>query len=371
MAKVLVAGDFCPRDRVAAAFEKGNYAAVLEEITGITSTVDYSIVNFECPVVTGKSQPIEKNGPSLKCGFSGVNAVKYAGFSCATLANNHFLDYGAEGVSETIDALNTRGIDYVGGGMNINEASRILYKDIAGQRLAIVNCCEHEFSIATSSTAGSNPLNPVRQFYAIQEAKTKADRVLVIVHGGHEHFQLPSPRMVETYRFFIDAGADAVVNHHQHCYSGYEVYNHKPIIYGLGNFCFDNPAKRSGIWTEGYMVSIDFSSEYPMLEIIPYKQCADEPRVEILPKDAFEKKLDHLNGTIANPEELVKTIEKYYASCVDQYSSIFEPVRSRIYLGAKHRGLLPSLIGKKRRLIAANFIACEAHRDKLLYSLDK
>lgn len=43
--------------------------------------------------------------------------------------------------------------------------------------------------------------------------------------------------MQEIYRFFVDIGADAVINHHQHCYSGYEVYKEKPIFYGLGNFC--------------------------------------------------------------------------------------------------------------------------------------
>ena len=86
-----------------------------------------------------------------------------------------------------------------------------------------------------------NPLLPIQQFYKIQEAKENADYVLVIVHGGIEHYQLPTSRMIETYRFFIDAGADAVVNHHQHCYSGYERYKSKPIIYGLGNLLFDNP----------------------------------------------------------------------------------------------------------------------------------
>lgn len=52
------------------------------------------------------------------------------------------------------------------------------------------------------------------------------------MHGGHEHYQLPSLRMQETYRFFIDAGADVVVNHHQHCFSGYEIYNNKYIFMG-------------------------------------------------------------------------------------------------------------------------------------------
>ena len=371
MARILIAGDFCPHDRVATALESGLYASVLEEVKDITSKADYSILNFECPVVTGDERPIEKNGPNLKCTPSGVHAIKYSGFDCATLANNHFLDYGEKGVRETISSLDSLGIDHVGGGLNLDEASKVLYKDIAGLKLAIVNCCENEFSIATATTAGSNPLNIVHQYETIQKARFNADRVLVIVHGGHEHFQLPSLRMVETYRFFIDAGADAVVNHHQHCFSGYEVYHGKPIFYGLGNFCFDLPSKRSGLWTEGYLVMIDFKEETPSFEILPFSQCSDRPRVEMLEVNAFNDRLADLNSVIANPKELQSRVEEYYTSCADQYSSIFEPIRNRYYLGAKHRGWLPSLISKKRKVIAANFIICEAHRDKLMHYLTK
>ena len=142
----------------------------------------------------------------------------------------------------------------------------ILYKEIGDKKLAVINCCEHEFSIATETTAGSNPLNPISQYYAIKEAKEKADYVLVIVHGGHEHYQLPSTRMQETYRFFIDVGADAVVNHHQHCYSGYEYYNGKPIMYGLGNFCFDEGLKKTKQWHEGYIVEISFTEFFNKIQ---------------------------------------------------------------------------------------------------------
>lgn len=371
MAKILIAGDFCPRDRVAAALEKGEFASVLEEVRELTARADYSILNFECPVVTGGARPIEKNGPNLRCTLNGVNAIKYAGFDCVTLANNHFLDYGGEGVKETINTLDAQGIDHVGGGLSISEASKVLYKEVAGLKLAIINCCENEFSIATENTAGSNPLNTVHQYYSIQEARCHADRVLVIVHGGHEHFQLPSPRMVENYRFFIDAGADAVINHHQHCFSGYEVYKGKPIFYGLGNFCFDLPSKRSGIWTEGYMVMIDLEGQTPSFKILPFSQCAEKPRVVMLMQNAYSDRLNELNVIIANSKELQSRVEEYYASCTDQYSSIFEPIRNRYYLGAKHRGWLPSLISKKRKVIAANFILCEAHRDKLMHYLTK
>lgn len=367
--KILIAGDFCPRDRVASLFEEKKYGIVLDDVHNLISSSDYSIVNFECPVVSSNAKPIVKQGPSLGCTPKGVESLKYAGFDCVTLANNHFLDYGNDGVAETIATLEKYKIDHVGGGQNLQEASKILYKDINGKRLAIVNCCEHEFSIASEDKAGSNPLQPTHQYYAIKEARGCADRVLVIVHGGHEHFQLPSPRMVETYRFFIDAGADAIVNHHQHCYSGYEVYQGKPIFYGLGNFCFDLPSMHSGKWTEGYMVTIDFSNEIPAFNIHPYTQCAERASVQLLPENAFDENIKELNKTISTPDDLKSIVDKYYDTCADQYRRIFEPIRNRFILGAIHRKWIPSLIGKERLMAAYNFIFCEAHRDKLMHWL--
>lgn len=368
--KILVAGDFCPRYRVSNLIDTGNNASVLEEVISVTDKADYSVVNLECPVVTGKAQPIAKLGPNLRCSPQGVKALQFSGFDCVTLANNHFMDYGFEGASETLATLDAIKVDHVGGGKNIAEASSTLFKAIGDQRLAIINCCEHEFSIATENKAGSNPLNPIQQYYAIQDAKAKADHVLVIVHGGHEHFQLPSFRMVEIYHFFIDAGADVVVNHHQHCYSGYEQYKGGLIFYGLGNLCFDNPAHHQGIWTEGYMVTIDFSSENTHFEIHPYQQCTATPMVKLLVKDAFKNRIDELNAIIEDKVALQTAIGKYYESCSENYSNLFEPIFNRYYLAAKRRLGLPSMVSLKRKLCATNFILCEAHRDKLAWWLE-
>lgn len=368
--KILIAGDFCPHDRTAVAFEKEDYASVLQEVKNLTSEADYCVVNYECPVVTTDAKPIDKCGPNLRCTPNGVKAVKYAGFDCVTLANNHFLDYGEKGVEETLDTLDRLNVDHVGGGINLAKASEVLYKDIKGIRLAIINCCEHEFSIATDTSAGSNPLNPVQQYYAIQEARKQADRVLVIVHGGHEHWQLPSPRMQQTYRFFIDAGADVVVNHHQHCYGGYEVYNGKPIFYGLGNFCFDKAKKRNGLWTEGYAVIIDFSVSSPIFTIHPYSQCAESAKVVFLPLDAFNTRIDKINNILLDPEKLDKETHDYFVKGFDKYSSVFEPLRNKCYTALKQKGWLPSLVSKKRKLEATDFVCCEAHRDRLICYLN-
>lgn len=200
--KILIAGDFCPQNRVAYNFDSELFATVLSEARKLTESVDYSIVNFECPVIDELKQPIIKCGPNLYCSEKGVQAVKWAGFDCVTLANNHFLDYGEYGVRSSLSFFEKYELDTVGGGVNIHDASKILYKYINGSCIAIVNCCEHEFSIASDQKAGSNPLNPISQYYSIKEAQKHADYVLVIVHGGHEHYQLPSLRMQELYRFF-------------------------------------------------------------------------------------------------------------------------------------------------------------------------
>lgn len=364
---ILIAGDFCPQLRVAEAFEREDYSSVLSEVQAVTKEADYSIVNFECPVVSGAAKPIEKIGPNLRCATNGVKAVKYAGFGCATLANNHFFDYGKEGVAETISTLNKEGVEHVGGGMNLIEASRVLYKDINGKRLAVINCCEHEFSIATDTSAGSNPLNPIQQYYAIKEAKTKADYVLVIVHGGHEHWQLPSPRMVETYRFFIESGADAVVNHHQHCFSGYEVYKGKPIFYGLGNFCFDEKNDLGRIWNEGYLLKLCFSKESIGFEIFPYEQCAEESTLKLLPQNAFYEKIQQLNTIINSPKKLQEEIEKYYKASMRGIHNSLNPTRNRYLAALQNRGYFSSPVQKPWLLKMQNYILCESHRDKMAY----
>lgn len=368
--KVLIAGDYCPHNRVAGLFERDDYTSVLSDVKNVIEGADYSIVNLECPVTKGGERPITKYGPNLQCSKKGVEALKWCGFKCVTLANNHFLDFGGDGVSNTLKICQEYRMDVVGGGNNLQEASVTLYKKIGGRTVAIINCCEHEFSIASETSAGSNPLNPIKQYYSIKEAKQKADYIIVIVHGGHELFNLPSLRMQETYRFFIDAGADAVVNHHQHYFSGYEVYKNRPIFYGLGNFCSDSKYKRDHKWYEGYMVLLDLDTDISF-EIIPYDQCKDQVRIRLLGRTSFSEEINRINAIITSQKDLKKAVDDYYASCSQRYGDIFEPFTSKYYLACKARNWLPSFISKKRQLLASNYICCESHRDILTYCLSK
>lgn len=368
--QVLVAGDFYPKNRVNAMVQARTFGQLFDQIVPIVVASDYSIVNFEFPIVldTTEPSPISKLGPHHRGTIEAVDAVKYAGFKCCTLANNHILDQGRKCCMDTKTELEKAGVDTVGVGNNLDEAGKVLYKKVGTERLAIINCCEKEFSIATDHSAGANPLNPVKQYYSIQEARLNADYVLVIIHGGHEHYQLPSPRMQETYRFFIDAGADAVVNHHQHCFSGYEIYKNKPIFYGLGNFCFDKPERINSSWNEGYMVRIELMDSISF-DIIPYNQCSNDVTVHLLDRGAFDKRLEELNNIIADKEKLAFETSKFYQR-QGSYLNILEPFRNRFYLFAKLHGWLPSFISKRRKLEAEDFIGCESHRDILLWMFE-
>ena len=368
--RLIIAGDYCPWERVAKQFAQSDYSA-LEALRSVFANVDYSIVNLECPILHGGEKPIVKSGPHMHADTHALEALKEIGTNCVTLANNHFHDFGDEGVLSTLSELSAYGIDYVGGGANLKDAATVLYKQIGKETLAIINCCEHESSIATDNHCGSNPLNPIQQYYAIQEAKRKADYVLVIVHGGIEHYQLPTPRMQETYWFFIDAGADAVVNHHQHCYSGYEEYKGKPIFYGLGNLCFDR-SKRNSIWNEGVMLDLTLSKHELKYAMIPYHQCDAEPKV-VLYNDkeerSFEEHIEILNSIIVRQEQLLANFDELKQRTRQKYRSYIEPYKSKLMRFLYRKHLLPSFMRRKYILIH-NLIQCESHRERLLDAIN-
>ena len=191
MARIIIAGDYCSNSRMNIISDR-KFSPIGQDVIDILKDTDYSLVNLESPIAEKErdTKKIPKQGPSLIGDIRNLDYIKAAGFKGVTLANNHILDYGVKALSKTIVGLRNRDLDYVGAGMNKEEASQILYKDIKGVKVAIINCCEHEFSVATKERGGANPINIIEQYYQIQEAKCNSDLVIVIIHGGVEHFNI-------------------------------------------------------------------------------------------------------------------------------------------------------------------------------------
>jgi len=89
------------------------------------------------------------------------------------MANNHILDYGEEGLKDTLKAVQSRNLDWVGIGANAEEARRIFYKEIKGRKVAFIAVCEKEFSGATINSAGANLFDSFDTIDDIEEAKKK------------------------------------------------------------------------------------------------------------------------------------------------------------------------------------------------------
>lgn len=364
--KILITGDFCPIGRQAAMLEE-KPEFLLGGFQEIIESSDLAITNLECPI-TNESNAIVKTGPALKSDNSAVSFLKKVGFNLVTLANNHIMDYGVNGLKDSLEALGKEQMDYVGAGMNFEEASKFYIHESGGIKVAILNFAENEWSTTFDADPGANPVAPVRNYKQIQDAKKQADKVVVITHGGHEMNRFPSLRMKELYRFYVDAGADAVVNHHTHCTSGYEMYNNAPIFYSLGNFLFDHAVHRNDIWNKGMAVILSVLGGAISFEIVHYNQANENPGLEIA--DETESKLR--NHELEKITEIIKDdllLEKEFTKWVQKQRKLFkafiEPHGIKLLATLQTRKLLPSLWSGRKKKLLLNLIRCEAHQDIL------
>ena len=373
-AKVIIAGDLCLQDR-AARMPIADLCSCHSAVKQLTEVMDYSIVNLECSVTNDNSaKPIKKAGKALCNSDKVLDLAKFMGFDAVTLANNHFADFGQGAVKESLELIENRNLDHVGAGVSLYDSQKILYKTINGVNVAFINACEHEFTIATSSKGGCNPLNAISLYYNIIEAKQKSDDVIVIIHGGHEEYQLPTPRMQQMYRFFVDAGASVVVNHHQHCYSGYEVYKGCPIFYGLGNFSFDGNVLGSNTWNEGYMVKL-LIEDTVTFELIPYIQNEDTVGITLMDEEqmkVFQDKVQKLNNIISDPGRLEEAMKQMAESKRDkymrplkpyQYGPLLKMIKYHIIPKKLAKKLVPEYMTPERKLMLKSYFQCESHQE--------
>jgi poly-gamma-glutamate synthesis protein (capsule biosynthesis protein) len=362
--RIIVTGDFCPINRIDNLIREGNYETIFNDFLPVLKDSCLALTNMECPI-TESGQPIDKIGPSLKASPHVAHALSFAGFNLLTLANNHIMDFGNKGLESTIRVCKENYIEWVGAGNSLKSARRIFYKSIGDHKVAVLNFAENEYSTTNGDYPGANPLDLIENYKDIREARKSADYVLVIVHGGHEMYNLPSPRIKKTFRFFADAGASAVIGHHTHCYSGYEVYRGTPIFYSLGNFIFDYPQRHGLDWNTGYAVEFEVKSKLEF-RIIPYTQCTDVPAIRLMDPDAktkFEEAIGRLNKVISDDNQLSVEFKKHCQKVKRLYLSFLEPHSVILLHYLRNHKLFPSLISKKKKLLFLNLIRCESHRD--------
>lgn len=204
---------------------------------------DYVTGNFENPVLTRDEKSYEKIDKQihLYTGIESIQALKKLNFTNINLANNHIMDYGEEGLLNTTSELKRLGLDFVGAGKNLEEATNVHYSEFNGLKVATLGYTDvlvEGFS-ALGYRGGVARMDPKEILPIIHDASENADLVFVNVHWGEEYDKDPHPRQRKLGKAMIDAGADVIIGHHPHVLSEVEKYKNGIIFYSLGNFIFD------------------------------------------------------------------------------------------------------------------------------------
>lgn len=286
---------------------------IFEDVKPVFADADFRMLNLET-VYNRDLKPIIKSGPAIFSLPEYVYALKALQIDLAGLANNHTGDFGDEGVFYTMQILRENGIPFAGAGKNIEEAYRAHVFEKDGQTVSVLAVCENEYGTADIDTPGSAGFMLGTVARRIREEKEKSDYVVLFFHGGNEENPFPSPGKQDLYRFFIDAGVDAVVCMHTHCPQGYEIYNEKPIIYSMGNFFYPkelpNPADiQTSPARFGYITGLTFENGKVNMEIYPYH--FSNEAMELLEGERLAKFNAYLE-TICAPIHDAAELRKYF-----------------------------------------------------------
>jgi len=210
-----------------------------EAVAELLREADLAVGNLESPFAIG-GDPIEKRF-TFRQHADHAFALDQAGFDVLSLANNHLLDFGDTSLTETIEALRSQRVAYVGAGLSYEEAYRPLIVEVKRKRIAFL-------AYAAARWKGSAEV-PTREWIAfadptsirgdVARAKEQADLVIVIMHLGTEYQQNPDEEQLAVSRAAAEGGACLVIGHHPHVVQGTEEYAGGFIVYSLGNFVFD------------------------------------------------------------------------------------------------------------------------------------
>lgn len=373
----MIGGDIVPTESNRALFADANVDALIgTDLKELLRNADYTVFNLEVPL-TDKESPIPKCGPNLIAPTETVNGLQAINPHFFTLANNHILDQGEQGLYSTIEVLRKAKIEYAGVGRNLDEASKGFIKEIDGIKIGIYCCAEHEFSIATETTAGANPFEPLESLDHVSTLKTESDYVIVLYHGGKEHYRYPSPYLQKVCRKIIDKGADLVVCQHSHCIGCEEKWNGSTIIYGQGNFLFDR--SESEFWQTSLLVDLKIDENGAAISYIPLVKA--ECKVRVADEKQKKKIIEGFRERsvrIESPRTVEKLYQEFAAGMLDGYLNAFA--------GSYTKGfwfrVLDKLSGKRlrkwcctrkyqkvERIMLQNFVECEAHRELVVEGL--
>lgn len=363
---VLIGGDLAPTKSNNSLFSEGDVAALIDEsLLSLLSSVEHRIFNLEVPL-TDIVAPIKKAGPNLIAPAAAVKGIKLLNPAFLNLANNHIMDQDEQGLFKTIEQLSNHNIRHVGADKDPGLAAKPVFLERDGLKIGIYACAENEFSIANANRAGANPFDPLESPEHISKLKSECNFVIVLYHGGKEHYRYPSPYLQKVCRKIVEKGADLVICQHSHCIGSFEDYLGKKIIYGQGNFLFD--LMDNEFWQTSLLIKAEFG-EMMTIDFIPI--CKKGIGVELAASDVKENILKAFYGRseeISIPGFIETEYEKFCAENGFYYLSTFAGFGKVLRKIDKilNGGITKQIYSLNKLNLLRNYIECEAHRELIL-----
>lgn len=371
MARITIWGDF--------KVNKVENLNVSDELTMLLSSSDVNVVNFEAPLKSD-GKPIRKSGPNICQDINAPEWIEKQGFNIVSLANNHALDFGLEGLEATKAAFK---IAKVIGCGTWDNAYRLEVVETSDElKIGFLACTHCEFGTLTDVTRKSE--QGTAWACALDFGKTLQNRgnscdfLIVIAHCGVEYMEQPLPEWREIYKRWIELGADAVIASHPHVPQGWEIHQGKPICYSLGNFCFDQLGKKDAPinWYNSLCCILDIDkSKGISLTIRPVTYDAEMCYIRDSTSNEFKTYLNRVNTVLAHEEEYMAYVKKYVIQILPHYMNQFSRgglVHNPFSMGFI-KGLVDGFLGRVffKNEHWLNNIQCESHRWTILRALNQ
>ena len=317
---IIIGADIGPTKSNIDLFSQGKTEELIgKELKEILDDSSFTIMNLEVPLTDQRSE-IVKCGPCLSAPTSTISGLKSINPYFFTLANNHILDQDTQGLLATMECLEKNEIAFAGAGENIVKAKKTFITRVGGLSIGIYCCAEHEFSIALENKPGANPYDPLYSFDDVKSLKENTDIVIVLFHGGKEHYRYPSPELRRIFRKFAEVGGDYIIAQHTHCVGCIERYRGSTLVYGQGNFLFDN--SDSEFWKTSVLLEIEIDNGNHSMKTIP---CCKKGNVVRLASSDEEitimKALDKRSKEIAQLNFVEKKYQEYARDMRKEYYS--------------------------------------------------
>lgn len=212
----------------------------LGELRPLLAAADITVVNLETAITT-RGAP-EPKSYTFRASASALSTLAAAGVDVAGMANNHAVDFGPVGLTDTLAAKDASPIPVIGIGHTASEAFAPAVITVRGVSVAVIATTQipdHTAAAfpATETRAGvAASVDDVRLLAAVRAARARYDVVVVFLHWGIERTVCPSTAQQKTARALEQAGADVIIGGHQHRVLGAGWLGRAYVGYGLGNF---------------------------------------------------------------------------------------------------------------------------------------